>query len=87
MPFIHCQKEQGQHDHDHTERGGTGPRRPLAVSYTHLDVYKRQGLDTAHIQGAVVENGEKPRGVDPHQPVRFLTAEGRLIPVSYTHLL
>ena len=40
-----------------------------------------RGLNTAHIQGAVVEDGEKPRGVDPHQPVRFLAAEGRLIQV------
>ena len=40
---------------------------------------KGRGLDTAHIQGAVVEDGEKPRGIDPHQPVRFLAAEGRLI--------
>ena len=37
------------------------------------------GLNTAHIQGAVIENGEKARGVDPHHPIRFLAAEGRLI--------
>ena len=37
------------------------------------------GLNTAHIQGAVIENGEKARGVDPHQPIRFLAAEGGLI--------
>ena len=37
------------------------------------------GLNTAHIQGTVIENGEKTSGVDPHQPIRFLTAEGRLI--------
>ena len=37
------------------------------------------GLNTAYIQGAVIENGEKARGVDPHQPIRFLAAEGRLI--------
>ena len=36
-------------------------------------------LNTAHIQGAVIENGEKARGIDPHQPIRFLAAEGRLI--------
>ena len=36
-------------------------------------------LNTAHIQGAVIENGEKARGIDPHQPIRFLTAEGGLI--------
>ena len=36
-------------------------------------------LNTAHIQGAVIENGEKTSGVDPHQPIRFLAAEGRLI--------
>ena len=37
------------------------------------------GLNTAHIQGAVIENGEKASGVDPHQPIRFLAAECRLI--------
>ena len=36
-------------------------------------------LNTAHIQGTVIENGEKSRSIDPHQPVRFLAAEGRLI--------
>ena len=33
-------------------------------------------LDAAHIQGAVIEDGEKAGGVDPHQPIRFLAAEG-----------
>ena len=36
-------------------------------------------LDTAHIQGAVIEDGEKAGSIDPHQPIRFLAAEGRLI--------
>ena len=36
-------------------------------------------LHTTHIQGAVIENGEKACGVDPHQPIRFLAAEGGLI--------
>ena len=36
-------------------------------------------LDTPHIQGAVIENGEKTSGVDPHQPIRFLAAECGLI--------
>ena len=36
-------------------------------------------LDAPHIQRAVVEDGEKTGGVDPHQPVRFLAAECRLI--------
>ena len=40
---------------------------------------QRGCLHTAHIQGAVIENGEKARSVDPHQPIRFLAAEGRLI--------
>jgi hypothetical protein len=40
---------------------------------------QRGRLHTAHIQGAVIENGEKTSGVDPHQPIRFLAAEGRLI--------
>ena len=54
------------------------------VEQRDLCVTRRQhcqcgGLNTAHIQGAVIENGEKARGVDPHQPIRFLAAEGRLI--------
>ena len=36
---------------------------------------QRGRLNTAHIQGAVIENGEKTSGVDPHQPIRFLAAE------------
>ena len=36
-------------------------------------------LHPPHIQGAVVENGEQPGGVDPDEPVRFLAAEGGLI--------
>ena len=36
-------------------------------------------LNTAHIQGTVIEDGEKARGIDAHQPIRFLAAEGRLI--------
>ena len=40
---------------------------------------KGRCLNATHIQGAVIENGKQPRGVDPHQPIRFLTAEGRLI--------
>ena len=36
-------------------------------------------LNTTHIQGAVIENGEKACGIDPHQPIRFLAAEGGLI--------
>ena len=40
---------------------------------------QRRCLHTAHIQGAVIENGEKTGGVDSHQPIRFLAAEGRLI--------
>ena len=33
-------------------------------------------LHTAHIQGAVIEDGEKTSGIDPHQPIRFLAAQG-----------
>ena len=40
---------------------------------------QRGCLHTAYIQGAVIEDGEKARGIDPHQPIRFLAAEGRLI--------
>ena len=37
---------------------------------------QRRRLHTAHIQGTVIENGEKARGIDPHQPIRFLAAQG-----------
>ena len=36
---------------------------------------QRRRLHTTHIQGTVIENGKQPRGVDPHQPIRFLAAE------------
>lgn len=32
-----------------------------------------------YTEDTVIENGEKARGVDSHQPIRFLAAEGRLI--------
>ena len=38
-----------------------------------------RGLDTAHGQGLVVQHGEKPGGVDAHQPIRLGPAQGRLI--------
>ena len=40
---------------------------------------QRGRLNTAYIQGAVIEDGEKARGIDPHQPIRFLAAECGLI--------
>ena len=33
-------------------------------------------LDAAHVQGTVIEDGEKAGGVDPYQPVSPLAAEG-----------
>ena len=53
----------------------------LLLEQRDLRVTRRQQgqggrLDAAHIQGAVVENGEKAGGVDPHQPVSPLAAEG-----------
>ena len=36
-------------------------------------------LDTAHIQSAVVQNGEQPGGIDAYQPVRFLAAHGAVV--------
>ena len=38
-------------------------------------------MDTAHGQGFVVEDGEQPGRVDPHQPIRLRPAKGRLIQV------
>ena len=40
---------------------------------------QRGCLHTTHIQGTVIKDGEKSCGVDPHQPICFLAAEGRLI--------
>ena len=37
---------------------------------------QRGRLNTAHIQGAVIEDGKKACGIDPHQPIRFLAAQG-----------
>ena len=54
----------------------------IAVSYTHLDVYKRQGVGTQpflHPQ-VLVEIGDDFLG-------QFLVSHvGALLPVSYTHL-
>ena len=36
---------------------------------------KGRRLDAPYIQGAVIENGKQPRGVDSYQPIRFLAAE------------
>ena len=36
-------------------------------------------LDTAHIQGAVVQNGEQTGSIDTNQPVGFLTAQGAMV--------
>ena len=45
-----------------------------------LDDERQRGRhDAPHVQSAVVEDGEKPCGVDAHQPVRAGAAEGRLI--------
>ena len=38
-----------------------------------------RGLDTSHGQGLVVQHGEKPGGIDAHQPIRLGPAQGRLI--------
>ena len=38
-------------------------------------------LDTAHGQGLVIEDGEKPGGVDTYQPIGLRPAQGRLIQV------
>ena len=43
--------------------------------------FKGRRLDTAHGQGLVVEDGEQPGRVDPHQPIRLRPAKGRLIQV------
>ena len=43
--------------------------------------FEGRRLDTAHGQGLVVEDGEQPGGVDPHQPIRLRPAKGRLIQV------
>ena len=38
-----------------------------------------RGLHSSHIQGTVIQNGEKTGGIDTHQPIRFLSAKRRLI--------
>ena len=53
----------------------------MSVSYTHLDVYKRQGrrLDAPDHQLLVIERGEKAGAVDADNPVRLRAAECRFI--------
>ena len=36
-------------------------------------------LDTAHIQSAVVQNGEQTGGIDAHHPIRFLATQGTMV--------
>ena len=43
--------------------GAAAPRRAPAVSYTHLDVYKRQGILCVHSH-KVVDVGQKDHGLD-----------------------
>ena len=64
--------------------GHARPHGAQPVSYTHLDVYKRQKLDGTAKGGAVISIKAK-LGL----PVRFVgVGEGMddLMPVSYTHL-
>ena len=51
--------------------------RDLSVAF--YQQIQGRGLDTAHSQGLVVQYGEKPGGVDAHQPIGFRPAQGRLI--------
>ena len=56
------------------------PHRQTAVSYTHLDVYKRQG------EGIAVLDEVGVVALDEH--IRLADGEGLVVdlPVSYTHL-
>ena len=51
-----------------------------AVSYTHLDVYKRQELDSVETSAEVTENGQKT--TEQHKFYRYSksTAEGTTNP-------
>ena len=60
----------------------------VSVSYTHLDVYKRQGTLRADYADSFTENGT--HGSDSVESaareIAFFFAEGEVCPVSYTHL-
>ena len=51
---------------------------PAPVSYTHLDVYKRQSIPHALSLGQLCLN--------VHQHLKLLFRYDALLPVSYTHL-
>ena len=38
-----------------------------------------RGLHSSHVQGTVIENGEKTGGIDTHQPIRLLPAKCGLV--------
>ena len=39
---------------------------------------QRRGHHAPNVEGAVVQHGKKPCGIDPHQPVGLGTAEGSI---------
>ena len=74
----------------------TGSKTPGAVSYTHLDVYKRQVVVGAHASPAGLSGDEQVVEEGP-TPGRVTFDEGEILggeqhgaqgaePVSYTHL-
>ena len=63
-----------------------------AVSYTHLDVYKRQAQWAIENELMTLRSSEHPDKFDPHVPVSTVKAirawkkAQQMKPVSYTHL-
>ena len=74
--------------HWHSLKTST-PSSLWAVSYTHLDVYKRQAylLAVAPTSSTSILSGTSA-GIDPIMKKFFLEEKkGSMLPVSYTHLL
>ena len=58
-----------------------------AVSYTHLDVYKRQSIDSATLMNKGLEVIEAKWLFDmPMDKIKVAVHPQSIVPVSYTHL-
>ena len=58
----------------------------MAVSYTHLDVYKRQGTFLGAAYELYKITGEESYLKDARKAANFAISNSSMIAVSYTHL-
>ena len=66
---------------------GNVPFGQYPVSYTHLDVYKRQVFPEAKYQRCTVHFYRNVFAVTPRSKAKLVTKMLKAIPVSYTHLI